>query len=1022
MTDKLDISCPNCLAIFNRSKAKQSSRPLLYCAYCGNHLSYESNLEQKQKVLPHTKAIEKPPLATEIQSTLGRYQIIQSIGKGGMGEVFLAYDTICGRYCAIKRIRADLTKFPQLQLRFLREARVTAQLTHPAIIPIYAIDAENGLIYYSMPYIEGETLKQLIRKAKDNERRMLRRTDPHGSIPFLVRQFLLVCQAVAYAHSKGVLHRDLKPENVIVGKYGQVIILDWGLAKILGDAPEKELPELNVADDTPSSSEITRVGKVVGTISFMAPERAQGKPASVKTDIYSLGVMLYQLLTLQIPFRRKGLSSFKKTWKKEHLTLPEVMAPYRDVPQVLSEAVKRCLAVDEDARYDSVDELIQSLENYLEGKSEWVVVRKLDIDQKDDWQFQENILLTEHLAITRFTESSEWVSLMLSKDAFQGNMKLEAKVRIGMTGHGIGLLFCVPEAQEHRNQAEGYCLWVAGQNVEDKTTKLLLSSVSVLEAPEITLKRNDWQTLRVEKINDQVFFYLNDVQQFSYINHIPVVGANVGLLARDADFELETFTISVGSQNINVSCLAVPDAYLASKQYTKALQEYRRIGHTFLGRQEGREALFRAGMTLLEQAKDPDFSPERRELFELALEEFGKLRNTPGAPLEYLGKSFVYKELEEYEEEAKCFELAIRRYKQHPLLPIIDEQIVFRMHESSHQNRIAAYHFICLVSRFLTEWSEGPVAKSLFTSLEKNWEVPFFVLHPPEASDAEIGRLSISLGVGFWLAKPYIIAETLEDLLQRPIVAIQYLADAIFMLVELGADSLAKEKMSRIRHVLSISEQERFAKTLGLLDSLIGASRNFEIGIKAFEMMSGKLHAEEERLIWFLLRHAIDLSDEVVSQLIVHRLLNGSLTISRPEIIDALIAEYLIYEGDLMRVETILKKYPLTRLLQESCPLYFAYGCYLVCTEGLPSAMGEFCKLLDIAFPRSWVLGAHFLAGKIHMTPAGWFSRSFVWERRSLYQQLRLFWHVAKDQEKCTYWKNTLLQDELYGRPQPKHP
>src|SRR5262249_22259255 len=159
---------------------------------------------------------------------------------------------------------------------------------------------------------------------------------------------------------------------------------------------------------------------------------------------------------------------------------------------------------------------------------------------------------------------------------------------------------------------------------------------------------------------------------------------------------------------------------------------------------------------------------------------------------------------------------------------------------------------------------------------------------------------------------------------------------------------------------------------------------------------SPKLNEEDERLLWFYLRRSIDVSDEITSDVIVKRLFKHKFSFQKPEIMDALLIEYLLYQGDIARVEDILHKYSLARLTQESCPLYFVYGCYLVISEGVPSAMSEFCKLLDIAFPRSWVLGAHFLAGKIHMTPAGWFKRSFAWERRSLCQQLRLFWHAAK--------------------------
>lgn len=1009
MTNDQYIQCPFCDSKFKRSPEQEAKRPLIFCPYCGGRLNLEQKCESGTKLpMPSTLSLVEAPSPTEVQTAIGQYQIVKSIGKGGMGEVFLAYDTICGRMIALKRIRADLAEFPLLKMRFLREARITAQLTHPAIIPIYSIGCVDNLIYYSMPYVEGETLRMLIRRAKEKERRLDRKPDPHASIPFLVRQFLQVCQAVAYAHSKGVLHRDLKPENIIIGKYGQVLILDWGLAKVLGDEedvlPEK-LPE--AADE--DRSNLTRIGKVVGTVSYMAPERAQGRPANIKTDIYSLGVMLYQLLTLQLPFRRKSLKIFKKNYAKEQLVSPEIMAPYRDVPEMLSEAVKRCLALDPLDRYTSVDELIASLENYLEGKSEWVEVKELSVKDKDDWQFQENVLLTEHLALTRATESSEWVSLMISKEGYAGNMKLEAALRFGEKGQGLGLLFSVPESMDMRHLTEGYCLWLASEQEHVKTTKLLLSSVSVLEAPEIVLKNNEWYKVRLEKVDDQIFFFLNDILRFSYISHIPVIGSHVGLLSRDADFEIKDLTISVGSQNINVNCLAVPDAFLASKMYAKALNEYRRIGKSFIGRQEGREALFRAGMTLLEQAKDPELLEQRKELLDLALEEFGHLRHTPGAPLEYLGKSFVYNELADYEEEAKCFELALRRYAMHPLVPILEEQIVFRMHESSHQNRVAAYHFICLVTRFLTAWAEGPVPSKLFSSLEKNWEVPFFIEHSQSPSDAELRRFVINLGVSFWLSKPFIIAETFEDILQRPVVAITYLADAIFLLVLLGQKELASQKMTRIRQVLSIGEQERYHLSLYICDKVIALTTDLKSGIAYLQSLTSlTMTHEQERFIWFMLRHALDTGNEEASERIVQRLLKIDFRFENQEIIDALIIEKLIYSGDAMRVGQILQKYSSARLEQESCPLYFVNGCYRVMTDGVQAAVMEFCKLLDIAFPRSWVLGAHFLAGKIHMTPAGWFMRSFSWERTCLYQQLRLFWHAAKDLEKSTYWKNLL--------------
>nr|NGX38487.1 Serine/threonine-protein kinase PknD [Chlamydiota bacterium] len=147
------------------------------------------------------------------------YEILKSIGRGGMGEVFLAHDTICGRNVALKQIREEWAKKKVIQERFLREAKIAAQLSHPSIIPIYSIGDE----FYTMPYIEGETLKEILQTT----RQQAKKGDPlHPigcSIPALIQIFLNVCGAVGYAHERGVLHRDLKPDNIIVGTFKELI-------------------------------------------------------------------------------------------------------------------------------------------------------------------------------------------------------------------------------------------------------------------------------------------------------------------------------------------------------------------------------------------------------------------------------------------------------------------------------------------------------------------------------------------------------------------------------------------------------------------------------------------------------------------------------------------------------------------------------------------------------------------------------------------------------------------------------
>ena len=184
-----EIICPSCHAHF----VVLQSQPIQYCVYCrtalrlsGKAIGEEdsSHVTAETTTTPITLISEHLPDKDQIKFAIGEYQIIDSVGKGGMGEVFLAYDTTCGRRIALKRIRPDLVMQEQLHSRFLKEARITCQLTHPAIIPIYAIQAEDGLAYYTMPYVAGKTLRQILIIARQQEKKGLKH-DHLSSIPAL---------------------------------------------------------------------------------------------------------------------------------------------------------------------------------------------------------------------------------------------------------------------------------------------------------------------------------------------------------------------------------------------------------------------------------------------------------------------------------------------------------------------------------------------------------------------------------------------------------------------------------------------------------------------------------------------------------------------------------------------------------------------------------------------------------------------------------------------------------------------
>jgi serine/threonine-protein kinase len=674
-----------------------------------------------------------------IPTNIGPYNLLQSLGRGGMGEVFLAKDPICGRLVALKRIKPELRDNQTIQNRFLREAEVASVLSHPSIVPILSIQTEAPDIYYTMPYVEGETLRQILKER---------------SIPALARIFLQICEAVAYTHSKGILHRDLKPENIIVGKYGQVMILDWGIADFIEQIDKEEpLPGKRMA-----GGDLTRPGKITGTLAYMAPERLKGKSSSVQTDLYALGVILYQMLTLQLPFQRKTIAAFRKQVHTEELIDPIEMAPYRDIPHQLSEVCRKCLARSAKDRYGSVEELLGEIKSFIEGQPEWILAAELDLAKKGDWQFQENILLAKHIAITRNLDVTEWAELMISKKTFANNMRLEAEVRLG--GQGLGFLLSVPE----KTLEEGYCLWMSAD-----ACRLIRNNVQVMEAKIVQPKT--WHQIRIEKIDDHLRVYVDGRLKLKHDSHLPLAGNRVGLLHKDGDFELKSLKIFDGSHNVMVGCLAVPNAFLSHKMYDVALEEYRRIGQSFPGRMEGREAMFRAGLTLLEKAKNE----KSEKSYHLALKEFEKLYRTPGAPLEYLGKSLVYEALGDAEEEAKCLELALRKFPNHPLLHMLKEHIVYRMHESSLNHREAAYRIILLAIRHIPDLLENPDTRNLIDSLEKNWE-PLPFVQPCE------DRLKlIAIQLAFWLAQVPILVEIAhsvkenESLLNNALVCLQEL-------------------------------------------------------------------------------------------------------------------------------------------------------------------------------------------------------------------------------------------------------
>ncbi|MEN9655071.1 MAG: serine/threonine-protein kinase pknD [Chlamydiota bacterium] len=885
-------------------------------------------------------------------SSIGPYEIVDSLGKGGMGEVYLAKDPSFGRKVAIKRIRPDLQGNKTIQSRFLREAKVASVLTHPSIVPILSIQSAPPEIYYTMPFVEGSTLRQILRETREEEKGG-KPVHPIGSsIPTLARMFLQICEAVAYTHAKGILHRDLKPENIIIGKFGEVMILDWGIADFIEQIGKKEEP-LRLKKSQ-INEDLTRPGKIAGTLAYMAPERLLGKPSSIQTDIYALGVILYQMLTLQLPFQRKTLAAFRKQLHSEELIDPIEMAPYRDIPHQLALICNRCLAKNIAERIISVEELIGDIKKYIDGKPEWTLRCGLDPQRKSDWQFQEHILFAKHVAITQSIDVTDWALLMVSKRAFSDHIKIEAEVKLDTGSQGIGFLLSQPEPKQGQTVDEGYCLWLGSEGAP--SCRLFRRSVLVLENKNTHLVTKRWHKIRIEKVENRLLLYIDDALKLSFTSHLPLVGSRVGLIHKDDHFTIKQCKIYEGGLDAMVNCLAVPNALLGHRLFDEALQEYRRIGQSFPGRMEGREALFRAGLTLLEKGRHL----KDENCYLAALKEFEKLYRTPGAPLEYLGKSLVYEAFGDSEEEAKCLELSLRKFPKHPLMPILFEHIVYRMHESSLKDRLAAYRIILLALRHIPNLLDNSDSKTLIDSLEKNWEkLPFIA-----ASDNHVANLTIQLA--FWLGKIPILVEIAHELTDETL-----LNNALFALIELGAT-----------------------------DKLTEFSIPPAIGWAAYGIEKKKLDLKsplsiiECRSLQYLLRKALHPSRVGTMAPLLQQIKTAQYPKSEAISFDALEIWMLLVQKKWREAEKLFQPYSGEALTQETSPLHFPYGTWLYMAKGPKASRAHFASILESPYPPTTALPSHFLLGRID-GEKGWIEHAFWWEKKELHRWLELFYRAV---------------------------
>lgn len=403
-----------------------------------------------------------------------RYQIIKTIGEGGMANVYLAYDTILDRNVALKVLRGDLANDEKFVRRFQREALSASSLSHPNIVEMYDVGEDDGQYYIVMEYVEGKTLKQLIKK--------------RGALTVseVVDIMLQLTDGLAHAHESYIIHRDIKPQNILIMENGLVKITDFGIAMAM------------------NAAQLTQTNSVMGSVHYLPPEQANGKGATVKSDIYSLGILMYELLTGTIPF--KGENAVEIALKQMKEPLPDVTIENPDIPQSIENILLRATAKNPKNRYKNVKEMYDDLKTSLDESRK---NEKRIVYQYPENDLDQTLVMEKVEEAKKQDDKSKEVAVKIEDNETKTEKK-KNKVAIIIASIIAGLLII----------GAGAILIVS--NINNKEVKIPdVSDLTIVEAEEELKKIGLEVALETEKIES------DDIEVGKVVKTSPAIGRTV---------------------------------------------------------------------------------------------------------------------------------------------------------------------------------------------------------------------------------------------------------------------------------------------------------------------------------------------------------------------------------------------------------------------------------------------------------------------------------------------------------------
>lgn len=568
--------------------------------------------------------------ATPVQ--IENYEVIREIGRGGMGFVYLCRDSELDRIVALKVMRQDKTRNsrPNDRQRFIREAVTTARLQHPGIPPVFSVRrTHDNQIYYAMKMIDGRPLDEILKALKADHPETVE-TFTNQRLVEILRE---VCKTLSYVHSKGFIHRDLKPSNIFVGDYGEVYVIDWGLTKkieftpsdhdsededsaileSISDQDTQEYLQRNKIVIPPEDDDsLTLQGDMLGTPAYMPPEQTiRNHELTIQADIYSLGVILYRMLTLSLPVDARNLKTLVIAKREGNLLHPDQVAPDRDIPPELAAIAMQAMATHPEDRFDSVSEFSRALEFWLDGSSQF---RRVDLpdfspdvlkiypkESEHHWSLSDQVI-----KVGLSGDRREGTTQLFLPKPFTGDLRLSMNLRVltpqkkedALQPFGIIFNSSEPGTEE---ATDHYCLRLAENN--NNRLSLTKNESEIASNENHVFEPNKKNHLVIESDKDGLRVTVNSRLVLSCTDRSPLPGGWVGFQHHGQPVIYSKLMVMTRGLPLKTDTIAIPETLMAEGSYRAAQRHFLDIFGNHRHRYIGSWACYRAGVASYRQTK-----------------------------------------------------------------------------------------------------------------------------------------------------------------------------------------------------------------------------------------------------------------------------------------------------------------------------------------------------------------------------------------------------------------------------------